>query len=170
MAALTSLFNCSPGEQKMALKKSEKTIDGHSVSTVAFPGREGFKIKAKLFRLIGPALSSIGEITPDIKGLLNKEISAGMVGAMVGKLLENVDADDTLAFVFRLLQFTEVDNRPAFNEQVFDEIFSHNFKFLYKILFFVLEANYGDFFGAGGISSMFKSPEAMPPATGKTKK
>lgn len=146
----------------MSLKSFEKKIDGHSVKTIAFAGREGFKIKAKLFKLIGPSLSSLGSIAPNRSGILNAEIKASTLGEMLSKLLEGIDEGDTLSFVFRLLAFTEVDGRPAWNETVFDEMFSGKFKLLYSILWFVLESNYGDFFGAGGIGSILRSAEAIP--------
>lgn len=140
------------------LKSREKTIDGRQIYVHQFPGIEGFKIKTKLIKLIGPALGELTNgATKDIDSFLDADLSSGFVSRAINVLCDKLDENDTFEFILRMLHSsgTRVDGREM-DKDAFNEIFAGNFTLLYKIIGILIEENYGNFFGEGGIGNKLK--------------
>jgi hypothetical protein len=139
------------------IESKEKEINGKKVIVGEFPGRYCFKMQAKLVRLFGPVL---GELLSGFKGkgdiknlsdALSSDFDLNKISDAIRVLFEKLDEDSAQVLIFELLKTTKVDGEDAWNEAVFDRIFSGNLVTLYKIVGFVLEVNFSSFFGEGGI-------------------
>ncbi len=89
--------------------------------------------------------------------------------------MEQLDHTTVVDFVLELLQCTRLDGKEVTGE-VFDMEFAGNYLLLGHTLAFVVEVNYGSFFGQGGIGSLVErasaslqpsasSPEGSTPAS-----
>lgn len=142
------------------IETKEKTIDGRSVMVTQFPGRRALFFKTRLIKLLGPSISQVFTS----KNL--KELDLSILSSAFEKLSESLDEDSFVRFVLDLLQCTRLDGQEI-KDNVFDVEFAGNLLFMYKILWFTLEANYGSFFGEGGIGKILsKIPQ---PSTERTK-
>ena len=128
----------------------EKEIEGMKVNVTQFPARFGFKMQAKLLRIFGPVIGTVLSGNDISKGVMNSDVSMGNLSEAIKRLFEVLDEDKSLALVLDLLQQTRIDGQEV-NEGTFDTLFPGKYLALYKILGFVLEVNYGSFFGEGGI-------------------
>ena len=141
----------------MGLEKKECDIDGLKITVTQFPARTGFKMQAKLAKIFGPAL---GELVSGVKGKTGKglteaEIDLSKFSGAVRTLFEKIDEESALVLIFELLQFTRINGEEV-TEEIFDDTFPGKYATLYKILYFVVEVNYGSFFGQGGIGKALR--------------
>lgn len=136
------------------VESKSKTIDGISYTVTQFPARRAFAIQARLIKTIGPALgAAVG------KGLKGEVDVAGALQ----KLADNVDPDALVALALELLQSTRANGKELGSDAAFDAAFSGKLLHLYKVLAYVVEVNFADFFGAGGIGGLVArfAPEAQ---------
>lgn len=145
------------------IQTKEKTIDGKLIAVTQFPARHGFKIKARLAKLLGPALASAAAaVQGGNKGsLLEADVDIAALGAAVSTLVASLDSDSTLDLVMGMLTSTRMDGKEV-TDSVFDMEFAGNYATLYKVLAFVVEVNYGDFFGKGGIGNLVDKVSPKP--------
>jgi hypothetical protein len=66
-----------------------------------------------------------------------------------------------------LLQLTRIDGKEI-NEAVFDSEFAGNLFFMYKVIFFVIEVNYKDFFDKSGIGKILTQTQSDIPIPEKS--
>ncbi len=139
------------------IETKEKEIDGHVFSVTQFNGREGFRIKTKLIKLLAPSLAELAGGIKNFKPgkLLDAEIKGQFVGNAVSRLAEALDENEFLLFVMRIFQTTRYDGKQI-SDGLFDFEFAGNFEIVYKAISFVLEVNYGNFFGLGGIGNLME--------------
>lgn len=145
----------------MAIKTKTKEIGGYSVEVTQFTGREGFKVKTKLLKLLIPSLGALAGAVPKGSSVLDADISGEVVSRAMSAITDQLDEDDFLSFVLRMLQSTRVSVKDAsgnrsmvvIRPEVFDIEFAGHFEIVYEILAFVLEVNYGSFFEMGGIGT-----------------
>lgn len=123
----------------MGKKSQEREIDGAVYMVTQFPATEGLAILTRLLKLAGPALGAVATGQPGAGRALE-------VGLFVARLVEKLDEAETVGLVKRLLKDTRRDGREVMPS--FDTEFMGNYMTLLRVLGFVLEANYGDFFGA----------------------
>lgn len=136
----------------MPVRNIEKQIDGVSVSVTRFLGIEGFKIKTKLIKLLGPSLGELAGGAAGAASILDVDLSSGFLARAVNTLCEKLDENDSLNFIMRMLRSSGTRiNGQEINDAVFNDIFSGNYVLLYKIVYLIVEENYGSFFGEGGI-------------------
>lgn len=133
----------------------DKLINGHTYSVTQFPARHAFMLKARLAKLLGPALA---EILASLNGvskesILSADIDLSAISAALNKLLGAVDEQSTMDLILKLLSCTRMDGKEI-TEQLFDIEFAGNLSDVYKVLAFVIEVNYGDFFGSNGIGNL----------------
>jgi len=138
----------------MAVRNVEKQIDGMSISVTSFLGIEGFKIKTKLIKLLGPSLGELAGGAAGAVNVLDVDLSSGFLAKAVNTLCDKLDESDSFNFVMRLLRSSGTRiNGQEVNESVFNDVFAANYALLYKILYLIVEENYGNFFGEGGIGA-----------------
>jgi len=128
----------------------EKEIDEMKVSVTQFPARFGFKMQAKLLKIFGPVIGTVLSGNDVSTSGLDSTVSMDKLADAVRILFDVIDEDKALALVLELLQSTRINGQEV-NEATFDALFPGKYATMYKILGFVLEVNYGSFFGEGGI-------------------
>lgn len=137
------------------IETKEKQIDGHTYAVTQFPGRRAFKIKTAILLKLGPALAV------SLDGAVAKA-GADLNIASIASALEKItmSSDEFLDLVLELISQTRRDGKEI-TPEVFDLEFAGNLQTVYKVAAFVLEANFGNFFGSGGIGKLterFRSP------------
>lgn len=156
-----------------------KTIDGIRFEVTKFMGREGFKIKIKLLKLLGPALGmALGDVKDLSSGIKNLNITGESIAKAIKMLVETMDEDQFFSFAMRMLASTRIyakmpdgsENIMNIDDSTFDIQFSGKYSTVYKLLAFIIETNYGNFFGEGGIGGIFNRVENPMPPSGKQTK
>lgn len=129
----------------MPLKTEEKTIDGMPVKVTQFAGRKNLDLLVDLAQIIGPAVGAY-------KG---GDIMDMDVGAVVNAIMGNLNKDKVNDLVFRMLSSTFIDDRQI-NQDEFDRVFAGpDLLKLPKVLWFVIEVNFGNFTGlVGSVSNL----------------
>lgn len=129
----------------MPVQTIEKVINDHQVKIVQFYGVRGFKIKAKLYKLVLPLLTTVLG-----SGGLNQEIDSSKLTG----LFNSLDPDHLFTLLLELLSGVFVDGQMV-DQKKFDELFIANYKFAYQLAFEVIQAN--GFFDFGDIGNLVKS-------------
>lgn len=153
------------------IETKPKKIDGIEFQVTQFLGRPSFRIKARLIRLIGPAmllaLSGDRKKVPAAKkaaGLAGMDLDLGAIAKGIQTLSEAMDPDEMVAFVMELLGTTQMKvngNWVPISDEVFDMEFAGKMHVVYQLLAFVVGVNYGSFFGAGGIGATILNRTGM---------
>lgn len=143
----------------MGMQAQEKTINESIYTVTPFPARLGLKLKMRLIKLLGPSIAKAVTALDLNEGgsVLESELDGDLIGQAIASLTENL-GDDTVDLMLDLLKSTR-KNGVELNEQVFNLEFAGDYVTLYKVLYFVVEVNYGVFFGKGGIGEL---AEKMP--------
>lgn len=136
------------------VKAVDKVIDGHEIKVVQFTAREGLSIFTKLGKLIGPALADISQIS-DLTNVKEAEL-ANRIFPALSKLLAGLSEEEFTPFILRLLRSTTID-RKEITAPIFDLEFAGNYGLLMHVVAMVLQVNYADFFGPGGIGGLVPS-------------
>jgi hypothetical protein len=137
----------------MALEPKSKTIDGIRFVVTPFPAREANRILITLTSYFGRPMASLaalflrgdGSAPPDADGDELPTAAIDALGDAVRMLFQELDEDKADALVTRLTSRTTANGQPI-ADAVFDVMFMGRLKLLYRVLAFVLEVNYGDFF------------------------
>ena len=131
----------------------EKVIDNHKVVVTQWPARKALSTKLKLIRIIGPGLGEIasGLKGQSTKGLIDSEMNLEKLTPAIEKLLSALNEETFMSLVTTLMSATRVDDLEMSIESNFDATFSGNLATFYKVALFVLEVNFGSFFGENGI-------------------
>ena len=136
------------------LQKKEKQIDGIAIAVTPFPVWHAFELKLRLAKKFIPAIAQLGGAGDN---LLDMNI-ANFVGALEN-LLGIIDVNEFMKLVGELCEWVEVKNEKGqmqflapgkeVNQAVLNDVFAGKISAIYKIIFFVLEVNYPDFFALG---------------------
>lgn len=142
------------------IEMKEKEIDGRRFTVTQFNGREGFKIKTKLAKMLMPCVAAItgGIDTSKVRkggSVMDADVDGEVLAKGLSLLAEQLHEDEFLALVMRLFQSTRMDDREI-TDTVFDMEFAGDFGVVYKALAFVLEVNYGSFLAVGGIGKVMR--------------
>jgi len=129
------------------IDKKTKTITGMvngescdvEYEVTQFPAMQGVRIAVRLAKMFGGGVGDAGVQTGDI---MNMD-----VGKVVGAIVGNLDAEETSRLIAELLSKTSRKG-VHLNTETIDKIYSGNYMELLKALQFVLEVNFGGFFGA----------------------
>lgn len=141
----------------MSLRTEETEIDGRRVSVTVFPGRESIRVWSRIMQLIGPA---IGKAVGSLKGgsgLLDAEITPDALGDAVSELVNRLDEVEIEGLILRILKDTRIDGKEV-SREVFDIEFAGSIVTALKIVRFVLETNYSDFWSVVGSNSEAGAP------------
>lgn len=125
------------------ISAKKKTIDGSEYMVTQMTARQALKMQAKLLKLLGPCL---GEA---ISAMLTKDDKTGLSRSLMA-LASTVDEKTFDGLVFELLVGVRKDGVELRDGEINLE-FAGALNTLYKVIAFVLEANYSDFWAEGGI-------------------
>lgn len=109
-----------------------EVIDGANWAVNPFPAKQGGKILVRLFKVLGQSFSVILE-AGDVEGGISRAIDM---------LSENIDKDDVIELCALLVSATTKDGAKV----NFDNEFAARYDVLFKVVAFVVKANYGSFF------------------------
>lgn len=138
------------------LETKERDIDGMKVNVTQFPARYGFKLQAKLAKIFGPVIGELfSGVKGNVKNFTESDLDMSKISDAIRVLFEKLDENSAETLVFELTKSTKVDGTDI-DDKSFDLIFPGKYASLYKIIFFVLEVNYGSFFGLRGIGEAIK--------------
>jgi len=146
----------------MGVQTLTRTIDGELYEVTQFPATQALRHLTTLTRLLGEPLTEaagvVGEID-DLGGFLDMDVSDA-VGAVipflskaVKALVAKLDEAEVETLVKSLLEHTHstLEGKAVVVGRVFDTYFAGRLGHLFKVLGFVLEVNYRDFFPEGGV-------------------
>ncbi len=142
---------------------TKKTIGNNTFIVARYSAREALKITRILGGLMSPVISRIlGGL--NIQNLISKKknlsdsdikIDGDKIGEALEKMFNNLEEEDFMSLVDRLLQNTTVEinekgKKKIFsfvnNNEAFDIAFQDNPLDVYKVLYFVLGINFPNFF------------------------
>ena len=150
----------------MGIETKTRAIDGTKYAVTTFPARRGLKLQVTLVRTLGPALSELMKAVPkgvSTKNLLNVDVKLEHVAGALATAFSGLSEEEFMALVMRLLESTSREGAEI-TEETFDLDFSGNYMHVYKVLWFVLEVNYGDFFGERGLGSIIRRAPVPQPS------
>ena len=139
-------------------EQKEKIIDDLKFMVSPFPAGEAIRLQAYLMKLLGPAFARmVGAIkSGSLSGMLDQEIDGEAAADALRMLFSVLDEDTLMALIQRLLKnvicdFPTAEGKVLFDfTSKFDErltiVFQGKLLTIYKVMFFVLEVNYPDFF------------------------
>ena len=107
----------------------------------AFKGKQGFLLKAKLLKVISPALAAL-------RGTAEDADMVAIITAVVSEVVSRIDESETLDLIIELLS-------NVYKGSVkldFDKEFTQNYSAIYLLLAEVVKYNYKDVFQTLGIT------------------
>lgn len=141
------------------IETREKTINGNKIEVTQFPARHALRYKCRLLRIIGP---TIGALFENVKNLDEVKFTDQdlNIGAAVKALVDRLDESEVLDLIIQLCQSTRFNGKEM-NTALIDSEFSGNLTLLYKIIYFILEVNFADFFFEKGGIGMILGSQVM---------
>ncbi len=135
----------------MGLDQKTKEIAGHAWVVTQFPARPANKYKARLVKMIGPA---VAELLPALGGLgkdkgdddLDGEAMLAIAPAVMSRIAQHVDEDVLVDTMVELMALSTRDGQQV-TPELFDIEFAGNDNELYQALWFIIQVNYPDFTG-----------------------
>lgn len=138
------------------ISAKEKVIDGAKYTVTQMTARQALKMQAKLLKLLGPCIA-------ELIGAVGKMEDAGLARAVMA-LAANLDEKTFDGLMFELLQHVRKDGVELTEGNINLE-FAGALNTMYKVIAFVLEANYADFLEEGGIiQSLISAAKTAKPA------
>jgi hypothetical protein len=138
-------------QQKQEIFKTErKTIDGHAVESTALPGLNAVRLKAKLAKKVFPAVGKFFsgiKMKTGAKGVKAaiSDLDLSGIGGAFESIAAEMEPDELEALILEILSQSRVDGKDVSDTDVFNVVFSRNMLFMYKVVLFSLEVNFGDF-------------------------
>jgi hypothetical protein len=156
----------------MEFRNKTKTIDGIKFVINEFPAFEAFKLHRQLIKILAPSIGALVEgldmsdnttLKEGAKSLLETKVSGESFTKAVNNLMDQLDEDSYLKLVKKLLKYTHAyinrvdDTGKTVQEQpvnlygdkfetYFNIVFHEKPFTVYKVIAFVLEVNFPDFF------------------------
>lgn len=118
----------------------------HTWTVSPFLAREALGILSQIVGLAGPALAQAATAIKGGETVLSGEIDTDQLSSAIRMLATSLDENTFDKLVTRLLKDTKKGAAPA--NDIFDLEFSQDLTRLFKILAFVIEVNYSDFWSA----------------------
>jgi hypothetical protein len=143
------------------IETREKQIHGAVYSVTQLPARRALRLKSKLMRLFGPALAQLllpGGNSENITGL---PFSKQEAVKAVESLIQQLDDKTFENLVIELCQGVRKEGMEL-TESVIDVEFAGDLGTLMQVLWFVIDCNFGSFFGESGIGSLFGASAPIP--------
>lgn len=128
------------------LETKEVTINSKKFLCTQFMAREGLKLQFRLIKQLGPVMGTLAS---------EGDIDASSIAKA---LSQKIDEDACFDLVMDLLKSTKYKNQDIRGTD-FDIAFAGDYKTLFELLYFIIDLNYGNFFGAGGIGGLFSTRE-----------
>lgn len=125
------------------IETKEKTIDGSVYAVTQFPAMKALRMQAKLGKYLGPSLSLL--YVSEMNGNSDEKIPMALK-----MLFEQLDENTFESLTLELLQCVR-ENGVELTKPIIDLKFAGKLNLLFKVLVWVLEVNYADFFQENGV-------------------
>jgi len=140
------------------IETKEKTIDGSKYSVTQMTARKALKTKAQLLKIFGAAFAEIfiqEKPSKNLKGLtFSKKDAVNAIQSLATQL-----EDEKFEFlVLELLQNVR-KNGIELTKEIIDFEFAGKLNTLFKVIWFVIEVNFENFFSELGITGLFSNKE-----------
>ena len=144
----------------MIFEAQDKVIGENEYKVAPFSAIEALKLKATLLKYLSPAIGKALAGISAVKGkdLMNTAIDGGAISEALSSLFESLDEDTLMGLLKRLLRNVTAIIGTGGNgqkqavyfvdgkEESFNIAFQGHILDVYKVVYFVLEVNYPDFF------------------------
>lgn len=117
----------------------KQEIDGIEWTVTEFSATEGLKLLTGLTKLCGGPVARAFEAATS--NGLDSVVDFGLLGSAASELAARLDEDEVIGLVKRLLASTLANGEEAGGRR-FDIVFQGKYLTLFKVIGFVLEANY----------------------------
>lgn len=134
----------------MALKTEERLINERTVTVTQLPGRRGLAMQVRLAKLLAPLID--GGLLKNAAKLKDMDVLDPSFMNIVQKFVGDVEPDEFVSIVTGLLSTTRIDNVEV-TETYIDMNLANDYVFLYRVVAFAIQVNFGSFFALGGIGS-----------------
>lgn len=158
------------------MEQVKKKIGSNTYMVAPFFAAEALKLQTTLVKILGPGVAKlIGAVpTPqDGKSILESNIDGAEIASAVGTLFEHLGEEEFVSLINRILKNVIVElGTPvkegtqsiklvslSEGENAFNMVFQGKLVDMYKVLFFVIQVNFPDFFElmGKGIGSRFQT-------------
>jgi len=138
----------------MPVETKERVIDGHTVMVTQYPAVMAVNMQARLLKFLGEGLVTLL--------MADKSDAAPRIELALIGLFNKLDPKDMQSLISDLFSCTRVSgtaNGQGYNVEAngsgFEIAFAGKLLFMYKCLWFVLEANYSDFLALGDMAKNY---------------
>ena len=154
------------------IQTREKVIDGKQIVVLTHPGRRLNQLKVRLVKLLGitllRALATLLDSAKPSQGsnliknaaakFMESDIRLSEVALAFESMEQKLEPSEYESLIMEILAFASIKQgekaTPLCDAKVFDDVFAGNMLFMYKIIAFVIEVNFGDFFAVAATSLM----------------
>lgn len=130
------------------IETHEKIIDDFNVTVTEMPAMRALRLQTKLFKIIGSPLAELLKIKQDDEDSENNCFSRA-----VAILCQNLNENEFENLVIELCLCVRV-NGIEMKKPYIDIAFTAKLNTLFKILAYVIEVNYADFFQEGSFINL----------------
>lgn len=142
------------------IQTKEVDINGKPFMITQFTAREGLKLQLRLIRQVGPIVGSIATSLEELGKLTPMAIARA--------LSQKIEEDACYNLIMDLIATTKYKNRDL-KPAEFDMVFAGDYKTLFELLYFIIDFNFGNFFGADGIGSLLNNTDPATTEESSTK-
>jgi hypothetical protein len=150
------------------IQAKHKVIDGIEYTVTQFPARRGFKLKLTLAKKLLPGMSRLLDSGTPLSQVMESNIGSGSVVSAIQAAVDSLDEEEAVKLIMELLSSTRRGTKDGrggleISEEILDMEYAGNYLALYKVIAYVLEVNYSDFFkGIGKVASTIVAPPVAP--------
>lgn len=139
----------------MAREPESKTINGAVWEVHPWPGMYGVRMQQRWGKVLAPAIEAATshKSAADLfsEAAMSRDLSefAPVIGTAVASLLESTN-EDTPQLIKDSMHGAVANGQDLSQQRIFDDHFTQNYGELYQGLAFILQVNFGSFFGLAG--------------------
>ena len=151
------------------LKSETRECGGLKVTTTQLPAMRGFRLFARVGKILAPTMSNLQGLTArELKGLMDADVAA--LAPMVANLFAQLEDSDSLFLeLFASTKVERVDEngvprlKQLTDQDAINYVFAGNLAGMLSAAMFVLEINFADFIR--GALGKVNVPSVPTPAT-----
>lgn len=149
------------------IETREKVINGSTYSATQLPARRALKLQYKLIKIFGSAISQVllPSLSDDKGKVEGSTISLGIdkrgISSAIMSITSQMDDACFESLIKELVQGVRKEGREL-TDSFIDTEFAGDLSTLWKVIWFVLEINFDNFFEDLGFGSLFNESESNP--------
>lgn len=146
------------------IETKDKVINGNTYSVTQFTALRALRLQYKIIKIFGAGIAQI--LRPQIsqsemgRATLNLGIDKDSLASAILNITSNMDENTFESLFKELLEYTRRDGKEL-KPAVIDLEFAGDLATLWQVIWFVLEVNFGSFFGERGFGSVLSETETQ---------